>query len=600
MNSKTTLRLFTLAALLFAFIWLVERRTGRKPTEEGPPKVFPMLRPDSVTLVEITTTNQSARAERTNGHWKLINPAYPAQTTPVEALIKAISEVREVARLTARDVMTEKGGLKSFGLEPPILTISIQQPNERLDLLVGLRTPLANQYYAQVLGSADVLVVDGAFVANVPRSTLDWRSTALIQTAGLTYDRMQIKTGSRLIEVEKTNGVWKLTKPLPARADSQRIDQLVQNLFSEQVSQFVTDSPAVDLERFGLQQPDVELGLFSGTNRVVSLEFGASPTNAPGQVYARRLAHTNIVLVSKEIASALRQPYKAFHDPHLLSFDATSVDRVVVQAKENFSLSRGTNGLWQVGDTASAMVADPILVGRFLTNLAALEIVDFLRDVPSQTELRDYQLEPPTSSYTLYASITNSAGLRTNLVLTQVDFGTNQIDVIAARRRDETPIYATKYGDVLDLPRQAFEVRNRTVWSFASSNIVAITSSFNGRSARVVKNPATGWSQDVVVNAELEETLFRLGQFQAVQWVARGESKLKSLGFTTVSFGLQIEVAEGTQTATYQILFGRTTLKKNMYASVIMPGEKEPVIFEFPGALYAEILRTLGPLIPAN
>ena len=296
----------------------------------------------------------------------------------------------------------------------------------------------------------------------------------------------------------------------------------------------------------------------------------------------------------------MRQPYKAFHDPRLLTFDLAAVNRIVVQAKERFSVDRGTNGQWQFGESSVPIPADTMLVGRFLTNLATLEIVDFIRDIPSQTELKDYQLEPPVSSYTLFASMTNAAGLRTNMVLTQVDFGTNQIDIIAARRRDETPIYATRYGDVLDLPRQSFELRSREIWSFVSSNIGAITSSFNGRSARVVRNPGLGWSQDTVVNAELEETLFRLSQLQAVQWVARGDSKLKALGFTTVSFALQIEVAQGTQTATYQILFGRSTVKKNMYASVVMPGEKEPVIFEFPVALYADILRTLGPLIPAN
>ena len=598
MNSKTTFRLLALAVALFAFICLVERRLVHRTTVAGPLKVFPKLRPEAVTLVEIGSTNQSARAERTNGQWRLISPAYPAQTTPVEALVKAMAEMREMARLSAREVSENKGGLKAFGLEPPVLTVSLQQPDGRVDLLVGIRTPLANQFYAQVLGEADVRVVDGAFVAAIPKSPLDWRSTALIQTAGLNYDRIQIKTGSRLIEVEKTNGLWKLIKPLPARADNQRIEQLLQTLGSVQVSQFVTDSPAVDLERFGLQQPDVEFGLFSGANRVASLEFGASPTNDPGQVYARRLAQTNIVLVPKEIALALRQPYKAFHDPRLLTFNPASVDRVVVQGKERFSLDR-TNGQWRVSEPL-AMEADPMLVGLFLTNLASLEIVDFIKDVPSQIELRDYQLEPSSNSYALFATVTNADGLRTNLVLNQVDFGTNQIDIIAARRRDETPIYATRYGDVLDLPKQAFELRNRQIWSFASSNISAITSSFNARTARVTRDQSQAWSPDPVVNAELEETLYRLGQLQAVQWVSRGDTKFKSLGFTSVSFGLQIEVTQGAQPSIYHILFGRATVKKNIYASVVMPGEKEPVIFEFPGGLYADILRTLGPLVPAK
>ncbi len=597
MNSKSTLRLVIVAIGLFAAIWFLDWRRDGKGLVKGSPPLFPWFHGEQIVALDYITTNELLRVERATAGWRLTIPSYPAQNTPIESLVATLGKARELGRITAREVLAEMGGLKTFGLEPAAATITIHQGQGRFDLKIGNRTPIGDQVYVQKLGEPDVLVTEAALLRGLPESNHEWRSLQLIQLSGVPYDRIQIRSGPRLVEVERTNRIWRLTRPLPARADSVKIEQLVQQLNLARVGQFVTDSPSADLERFGLQPPELELNFLQGTNRLLALEFGASPTNDPSHIYARRLSQTNIVTVERSLLEILSLPYKSFHDLHLANVEIDRVDQIEVHGVEDFTLQKGANGHWQITQPSPAL-ADTLWVQNFLTNLIAMEIVDFAKDVPTDADLQEFGLVPPQRSYTLRTTVTNAAGAATNMTLIKLDFGTNRIDTSYARRPDETPAYLTRYGDLLQLPKQSYELRDRKLWNFPSSNIVAISSSFNGLNPRLARNPSYGWSQDSIINAGVEETLFRTSQLEALSWTARGDSKLRLLGFSNNSHTLTFEVLGIGTTPTYQVTFGARTLRKNIYASVVRPGEIERVIFEFPGRLYTDLMEQLSKVIP--
>src|SRR5437870_3246554 len=82
--------------------------------------------------------------------------------------------------------------------------------------------------------------------------------------------------------------------------------QLLQN---ERVDQFVSDTAGNDPEPYGLQTPEVVLTLGQGTNPVLAVEFGKSPTNNPAQVYARRSNYySTITTVPRQLLDLLRAP----------------------------------------------------------------------------------------------------------------------------------------------------------------------------------------------------------------------------------------------------------------------------------------------------
>src|SRR6184192_1757636 len=111
MNSKSTWRLFFAAIGLFAFIYFYELRTGEKTTA-GKAAIFPKLAANSVTGVEIQTTNFIVKAERTNDTWRLTRPFYPAQSTPIETFLKAVTSLPKRDVINASEVSAQPGRLK--------------------------------------------------------------------------------------------------------------------------------------------------------------------------------------------------------------------------------------------------------------------------------------------------------------------------------------------------------------------------------------------------------------------------------------------------------------------------------------------------------
>ena len=93
MNSKNTKLWFVVAAMLFAFIFIFQHYF--RPVAVGPAQIFPGLRPQSVTGVEVIPKGAAEiRADRTNNSWMLTNPvSYPAQTAAIETLLAALQKL---------------------------------------------------------------------------------------------------------------------------------------------------------------------------------------------------------------------------------------------------------------------------------------------------------------------------------------------------------------------------------------------------------------------------------------------------------------------------------------------------------------------------
>jgi hypothetical protein len=594
MNSKTTWRLLFAAAALFAFIFFYERKIGQGTPAPGKALIFPKVAANSVTGLEIQMTNLVMRAERTNDAWRLTRPFYPAQATPIEEFITTLTALPKFDVIGASEVSAQPGRLKDYGLEPPFAAFGVNQGTNRYLLHLGNMTALRDQMYATVPGSGEVLVTDASILKALPASINQWRSPMLLHLEGRPFDHIQIRAGQRVLEFARdvTNAVWRISKPTPARANHLRIVELLQQLQTARVKEFVTDSPTADLERYGLQTPELELSFTLDTNRVTAIEFGASPTNDPGSVYVRRLSTTNIVLADRALLEQLSQPYKAFHDPRLISTDPAQITMIEVKGAAPFTVARQTNGSWMI-TAPNPMPADSDLMKKFLGNIFQLTIENFAKDVPTDADLKEFGLAPPRMSYALYAMRTNAAGAATNALITQVDFGRSTEEALMhARRSDEVPVYLTVDTTYL-LPTASWRLRDRRIYDFSPTNVTAIVLTGGGKTNRVVRGPQ-GFSADQIVNEALQEVLFRLGQLRAHDWVDKGTAAMPRYGLKSDGLMLDVELAPGAPALPPPILFGKPAVRNNIYGATVLPGEVESTIFIFPGELYQSVLNAFG------
>ena len=264
-----------------------------------------------------------------------------------------------------------------------------------------------------------------------------------------------------------------------------------------------------------------------------------------------------------------------------------------VKGAASFTLTRQTNGFWAITEPA-LMPADPSLVKAFMTNFFEMTIENFAKDVPTDADLKQFGLEPPQISYALFTLRTNAAGVATNSLLTQVDFGITGADgMMYARRTDETPVYQTPDISYL-LPMAAWQLRDRRIYDFAPTNVVAIIFTGGGKTNRFARGPQ-GWAGgDLVSNAARDEALFRLGKLQARNWLAKGTRRWTTFGFQKDGLMIEVELTPGSLAMPAPILFGKQGVRNNIYGATVLPGDVEPTVFEFPGELYEMLLNAFG------
>jgi hypothetical protein len=315
---------------------------------------------------------------------------------------------------------------------------------------------------------------------------------------------------------------------------------------------------------------------------------GRSPTNHPAYAFARRDDPGNIVIVAKEPLKPWQAPYTNFLDPHFISLSPGLIESIAVRGDDDFQVQRQTNGQWLVA-AGKIFPADSTLMDYWLAEFTNMPTQIAKRVV---TDFSDYGLSHPSLQYTVRFS--PAAGAQAE---TRIDFGTNQAGKVFERRLDEDFVNSVSSNDYDLLPRNSWELRDRVVWNFASSNVVSVTIHQRGGVLKLLRDPdgnwtyAPGFNSQVPINSfATEACVFQIGRLQAIYWDGTGEEHLEQFGFPQADYEVAFEVKQGGTNETYRIQFGgRSPTHYHPYASVVRDGQR--LIFEFPAGLYEKFVE---------
>jgi hypothetical protein len=600
MNPRNTWLWVFAAAGLFAFIFFFERH-ARKP-DTTPTKVLPGLKAAEIDQIQILPRGQlPIRAVRTNGTWRLVQPApldYPAQEDRINVLLAVLEQLTPAPYISAQDLKNSPSGDEQFGFDSPQTSLMIGQ--KKYHILVGNRTAPGDQVFLQVVGIEGVFVVDAALLKLIPQSATEWRETAIADWTRVNFDHLTVTSAGKTLGLARagTNSPWRIILPRETRADSDKINAALEKLKELQVGKFVSDDPKADLDSFGLQTPDLSLTFLDGTNRVLSMDFGKSVPGTTNRAYARRTEENAIVTVPKDIFQpwlfSQSHDFRDFFDHHLVSL-TTMPDEIDVQGEDKFTLERQTNDTW--GLVPEEFPIDAGLLKDFLNNLTNLQVTEIVREIVPDGDLPLYGLTPPVRQYVLKAVVSKSESA-TNRTIAQLQFGEHEGKIFARR---EDFIYAIDPSDFRRLPGASWKFRERRIWNFSETNVARVIIQQGGRTRELIRKEPQSWSlgptsqgiMDEVLAAAIEESVHRLGNLTAAEWVQRGTNNFERFEFQQTSLQLTIELKTGEK---LDVKFGKEAPSKFPYAAVDL--NNETWVFEFPWAVYQYVQMYLT--IPAN
>jgi hypothetical protein len=546
MNSKNTWLWFVLAAGLFATICLLNRhlRPGPPASSQGWPS-FPFATSTSVQVIPLKALE--IQADRTNGNWFLSKPlVYPAQAAAIQALLDSLAKLTPVTRITANELREQSAAEQDYGFDHPAVSLVISAADQQWQLKIGRLTAPGDQVFLRIVGVDGAFVTDAGWLKYLPQTPADWRETTLVNASGI-YDAIVLTNGAKVIELhlDPTNHLWRMTRPLQARADSDRINRALQQLRSARVADFVTDDPRADLSAYELQPASLDLWLGHGGGPAEGLHTGKTLTNNPALVYAKREGWNGIITTLEEPLSPWHGSVNDFRDTHLIDF-TTPVNEVEVQVGDSpnqFTLQQtGTKG-WQVAGETFPVDADNVQV--FLKLLGSLKATDFVSDVATLPDLQTYGLAKPLIQITLRPTAGD-----TNHTLAQLCFSAPQTNGVFVRRSDEDFIYALDPTDLNRIPESGWEFRDRHIWNFPEQDITGITVHQNGQTRQLLHSGRNQWSlapgsPGQIYPPTIEETAHQLGNLAAIGWVAHKISQTGPFGVTTNSLQVVLDLKNG-------------------------------------------------------
>jgi hypothetical protein len=595
--------LWILLAVLLSVLSLLHYRHART-AHPGPARILPQLKASAVTNIQLRVERKlQFRAGRAGASWNLSEPVhYPADSARIENLLTTLERLTPALYISRRELVGRPAAEDEYGFSSPQAMLFLKQPDYEAHLYIGARSAPGDQVFIQVVGDEGIYVVSSELLNLIPQSPNDWRDTVLLDLNALTFDRVAVTNGGKGFELrlDETNQLWRIvTSDFAARADKTRIKELLEHIAALRIKQFVSDEPAVDLESRGLQNPEFQFAVANGTNGLVILQFGKSPTNDSAQVFARRLGQNAIVTVDR---SGLN-PWPTqltFRDPHLISAkeDFAAIE---VQGGDNFSLLRLTNGSWQV--MPQNFVADQESISNLCATLSGIQIVQYKDTVPEQG-LSNYGLDKPFLKYVLQRPVAGSPmTLATNLPL-GLHFGTNQEDKVWVRRTDETDggihiLYAIKTNDYQCLATTSWQFRDHRVWSFSINDLASVTIHQGGKAKQMVRTGDHRWSlsagsQGIIDGMAVEETVIDLVNLSATEWLGRGEKSRAWFGFAAPDHTITLEFKNG-EKRTFEL--GAKTAPDFPVAAVILDGE--PWVFRIPPLLCRDVLAYLSIAVAA-
>ncbi|HEY74397.1 MAG TPA: DUF4340 domain-containing protein [Thermoflexia bacterium] len=153
----TTLALVGVAALLAAYIFLVEAKREPPPEEGVMPTPAPLWEFEGGDLVEITVTRreQTAAVERSGDSWRMTAPeAGEADSNRLSGL------AFQVAAIKPTRALADVGDLSAYGLEEPeVQATLVLSDGTTINLNVGAENPRRTARYVQVEGDSLVYLI---------------------------------------------------------------------------------------------------------------------------------------------------------------------------------------------------------------------------------------------------------------------------------------------------------------------------------------------------------------------------------------------------------------------------------------------------------
>lgn len=550
MNWRNTLILAIIALAGVAYFRFFEMK--RPSTEEARRQSQNMLNVDRTNIDGIVIQNGDQKIEirRRDNKWRLETPIKDqADAALVETLLSDLENWQKEGTISAKEIDADKSKLAEYGLNNPKLKLKLLGHDRPPEILFGKDAAMEGRMYVRFQNSKETYLASQSVRKDIDKKPEEFRDKKLTDMSSAQVRRVVLKTPAGEIELEKKDTHWEILKPLRARADDQKVNDLISQVTSARIGQFVADDRG-DLRPYGLAEPRGSITLFDQEqkrdqkveigesikvagreDKGQTLQIGAIPEKEKDDVYVRFAPRGSVYTLPKKIEGILNTKPADLRDNHLVRIDTNILDRITIDApgKIKTVLAR-KDGNWTIANRNNA-VADSGAVRRMIDALQNERVTQFVEDVASN--LPKYGLDKPQLQVTFssFASENTAETKAGEQPFATIAFGRDEGDQVYARLTDEPFVVAVRRGLLDQISADPLRWQDLSIFKFKPEQIHMINVTTD-KELSLERDQKKQWhwvkGSGAINQANLQSILNTLSNLYALRW----------LGPTTAQQGL--------------------------------------------------------------
>jgi Domain of unknown function (DUF4340) len=522
MKTKTTLLLLIVAVAVALWIKFYESKGPN--TEEAKRQAGNVVNFERDALDGIVIQNGDDRIElkKQDQKWRLEAPFKDqADRGAVENLIADLDGWEKFDSIPANEIAKDKSKLDEYGLSKGKLKLKLLGKDAPPEITFGNDAAFQGKLYVRVGDTGDVVIAAQSVRNDIAKKPEDFRDRKLTDLTTAQVVRALVKTAVGEMELEKKADHWEIVKPLRARGDDQKINDLLAQITTAQIQQFVAEDRG-DLRPYGLAEPRGSVTLFAVDDKTgQTLQIGGVPEKEKEQVYVRFTTRNAVYTLPKKIEEMLALKPADLRDRHLVRIDTNILDRITIESagKGKTVLGRKDEN-WMI-ISRNNQPANSSEVNRLLELLKAEQVTKFVEDVAS--DLPKYGLDKPQLQMTFssFASENTPESTAGEHPFATIAFGKIDSDNVYARLGDE-PFIVTVRRSLLDnISADPSQWQELAIFRFKPDEVHKLTVTTDRESA-LVRNDKKEWTwvkgTEPIDTVNVRSLLNTLTVLRAVRW----------------------------------------------------------------------------------
>jgi len=511
--------------------------------------------------VIIQNGDEKIEIRRHDNKWRLETPFKDqADGALVENLLSDLETWQKEGTIPAKDIDADKSKLNEYGLNRPKLKLKLIGSDRPPEILFGKDAALEGRMYVRFENSKETFLAKQSVKKDIDKKAEEFRDKKLTDLTTAQVRRTALKTPAGEMELEKKGDHWDIVKPLRARADDEKVGDLIAQVTTARIQQFVADDHG-DLRPYGLAEPRGSITLFSQEGKKDQkieiadsikvfgqedkgqmLQIGSGPEKEKDQVYVRFAPRGAVYTLPKKIEEVLNIKPADLRDYHLVRIDTNVLDRITIDVpgKGKTVLAR-KDGNWTIASRNDAP-ADSSAVRRLIDTLQNQRVTKFVEDVASN--LPKYGLDKPHLQLTFssFASENTAETKAGEQPFATLAFGKEDGDNVYARLTDEPFVVAVRRGSLDQISADPLQWQELSIFKFKPDEIHRLSITTDKElSLERGENNQWHWikGNGAIDRTNVQSVLNRLSSLHALRWLGATkpqdgfEKPQLTLAFTT-------------------------------------------------------------------